>query len=387
MGQFGDFLKSAGSAAADGLTGGLASGISGAVSGLFGMIGAKKRMQRQVDAQKQLNEQAAKLNYEYGEKAAENAYKRQMEMYERSYQDQSYAAMRGQMEDAGLSVGLMYGGNGAGGAGGATTGAPQGGTGGAEAGRADSPAAQQMAAIEQAKLGLGLVSMKKDLAIKDAQVKEINATAAAKRAEAANLTERAITEMQQRDWIVRGAKEIAHTHYIDRLRKEYEDTQPAEGGEDMEWNDMQFGAYKIVYDGMRNQETRTGVLEAISRTNKNEEEKNAAKALARLNNTKADGYWRELQIELIKGNALAAMAAAQKLNAEMKKFDVEHKYGYRIGPMQWIELGKDGAEFLLSAVNTLMGRKAAGKMTQTVKEVYDKWGEQKGATVTTTTTK
>jgi hypothetical protein len=64
MGNFGEFLKSAGNATADGLTGGLASGITGAVGGLFGMIGAKKRMQRQVNAQKQLNEQAAKLNYE-----------------------------------------------------------------------------------------------------------------------------------------------------------------------------------------------------------------------------------------------------------------------------------------------------------------------------------
>lgn len=376
MGWFGDALKSTGNAMADGLTGGLTAGISGAVSGLFGGIGAKKRLKRQVDAQKQLNEQAAKLNYEYGEKAAENAYQRQMEMYERSYRDQSYSAMRQQMEDAGLSVGLMYGGGGNGGAGGATTGAPQGETGGAEAGRADSSAVQQTAAIEQARLGLGLVSMKKDLAIKDAQIEEINATAAKQRAEAANLTEKSITEMQQRDWIVRGAKEIAHTHYIDRLRKEYEDTQPSEGGQDMEWNDAQFGAYKIVYEGMRNQETRVGVLEAISRTNKNDEERNAAKALARLNNAKADGYWRELQIELIKGNALAAMAAAQKLNAETKKLDFEHKYGYKMGTMQWIQLGKDGAEFLLSAVNTLMGRKAGAAMAKTIKEVMS--GEAKG---------
>lgn len=376
MGWFGDALKSVGSATADGLTGGLTSGISGAISGIFGGIGAKKRLKRQVDAQKQLNEQAAKLNYEYGEKAAENAYQRQMEMYERSYQDQSYSAMRQQMEDAGLSVGLMYGGGSPGGAGGATTGAPQGETGGAEAGRADSPSAQQAAAIQQAQLGLGLVSMKKDLALKDAQIKEINATAEKQRAEAAHITEQKITEVQQRDWIVRGAKEITHTHYIDRLRKEFEDTQPAENGEDMEWNDAQFGAYKIVYDGMRNQETRIGVLEAISRTNKNDEERNAAKALAKLNNAKADGYWRELQIELIKGNALAAMAAAQKLNAEMKKFDVEHKYGYKMGPMQWIQLGKDGAEFLLSAVNTLMGKKAGAAMAKTIKGMMD--GEPKG---------
>lgn len=376
MGNFGNYLRSAGNAISDGLTGGLASGISGAISGLFGGIGAKKRLKRQVNAQKQLNEQAAKLNYEYGEKAAENAYQRQMQMYERSYQDQSYSAMRQQMEDAGLSIGLMYGGGSTGGAGGATTGAPQGETGGAEAGRADSPAAQQTAAIQQAQMGLGLVSMKKDLAIKDAQIEEINATAAKQRAEAARITEQKITEVQQRDWIVRGAKEIAHTHYIDRLRKEYEDTQPAEGGEDMEWNDAQFGAYKIVYDGMRNQETRVGILEAISRTNKNDEEKNAAKALARLNNAKADGYWRELQIELIKGNALAAMAAAQKLNAEMKKLDLEHKYGYKMGPLQWVQLGKDGAEFLLSAVNTLMGRKAGTAMAKTIQGMMD--GESKG---------
>lgn len=376
MGWIGSALKVAGNAAADGMTGGLASGLSGAISGLFGGIGYGNKLKKQVEAQKQLNEQAAKLNYEYGEKAAENAYQRQMQMYERSYQDQSYSAMRQQMEDAGLSVGLMYGGGGSGGAGGATTGAPQGETGGAEAGRADSPAAQQAVAVQQAQLGLGLVSMKKDLAIKDAQIEEINATAEAKRAEAANLTEKSITEMQQRDWIVRGAKEIAHAHYIDRLRKEYEDTQPVEGGKDMEWNDVQFGAYKIVYEGMRNQETRVGVLEAISRTNKNDEERNAAKALARLNNAKAEGYWRELQIELIKGNAMAAMAAAQKLNAEMKKLDLEHKYGYKLGPLQWFQLGKDGAEFLLSAVNTFMGKKAAAAMAQTIKGMTN--GESKG---------
>ena len=59
-----------------------------------------------------------------------------MEMYERSYEDQSYSAMRQQVEDAGLSVGLMYGGNGSGGGQGSTVGAPQGATGGATSGQA-----------------------------------------------------------------------------------------------------------------------------------------------------------------------------------------------------------------------------------------------------------
>ena len=98
---------------------------------------------------------------------------------------------------------IQASGSGNGGAGGATTGAPQGETGGAEAGRADSPAAQQAAAIQQAQLGLGLVSMKKDLAMKDAQIDEINATAAVKRAEAGLSTEKKITEIQTRDPLVK----------------------------------------------------------------------------------------------------------------------------------------------------------------------------------------
>ena len=100
----------------------MSTGISGAIGaglGLLGSIGAGKRQRKAIEAQKnaqkELNEQAASLNYEYGEKAAENAYDRQLAMYNRSYEDQSYKAMVKQMKEAGLSVGLMYGGNGSGG--------------------------------------------------------------------------------------------------------------------------------------------------------------------------------------------------------------------------------------------------------------------------------
>ena len=70
MGKFGDSLIS-----------GLGSGIAGVGLGLIGSIGAGNRQEKAIEAQKEaqmaLNEQAAKLNYEYGEKAAENAYQRQ----------------------------------------------------------------------------------------------------------------------------------------------------------------------------------------------------------------------------------------------------------------------------------------------------------------------
>lgn len=111
------------------------SGVAGIAQSLFGPS-VKKQIQWQKDAQKELNEQAAKTNYEYGELAAQNAYNRQMEMYQRSYQDQSYAAQKQQMKDAGLSVGLMYGQGASGGGAGSMTGAPQGETGGAVAGDA-----------------------------------------------------------------------------------------------------------------------------------------------------------------------------------------------------------------------------------------------------------
>lgn len=121
MGKFGGSLLS-----------GLGSGLAGAGLGLIGSIGAGKRQEKAIEAQKnaqmELNQQAAELNYQYGERAAENAYNRQLAMYQRSYEDQSYKAMVKQMEDAGLSVGLMYGGNGSGGGAGAMSGAPKGDT-------------------------------------------------------------------------------------------------------------------------------------------------------------------------------------------------------------------------------------------------------------------
>ena len=104
--------------------GAISAGI-GTALGLIGNIGAAKRQRKAIEAQKnaqkELNEQAASLNYEYGEKAAENAYQRQLAMYNRSYGDQSYKAMVKQMEEAGLSVGLMYGGSGSGGGAGVET--------------------------------------------------------------------------------------------------------------------------------------------------------------------------------------------------------------------------------------------------------------------------
>ena len=165
MGKFGDSLIS-----------GLGSGIAGVGLGLIGSIGAGNRQEKAIEAQKEaqmaLNEQAAKLNYLYGERAAENAYNRQLAMYQRSYEDQSYKAMVNQMEDAGLSVGLMYGGNGSGGGAGAMSGAPKGDTGGAIAGQAANAAALMEVENQRRSLALQQASMAKDIQLKDAYYRD-----------------------------------------------------------------------------------------------------------------------------------------------------------------------------------------------------------------------
>lgn len=104
MGKFGEQLLNS---LADGATGGISGLISGAISGIGGLLGIGEK--RQMRNQKELQSHAAQLNYQYGEKAADNAFNRQMVAYEQSRSDNSFEAKRNQMEDAGLSVGLMYG--------------------------------------------------------------------------------------------------------------------------------------------------------------------------------------------------------------------------------------------------------------------------------------
>ena len=120
------------------------SGIIGGASSILNVLGIGRK--RQIRQQKEMVENAAKINYKYGEMAAENAFERQQVLYNRTYQDQSYANKVAQMDAAGLSPGLMYGGGGASGGGaGSTTGAPMGATGAAGAGSAADPNAQLQA--------------------------------------------------------------------------------------------------------------------------------------------------------------------------------------------------------------------------------------------------
>lgn len=171
------------------------SGIVGNVSGILNVLGIGRK--RQIRQQKEMVENAAKINYKYGEMAAENAFERQQVLYNRTYQDQSYANQVAQMDAAGLSPGLMYGKGGAGGGGaGSTTGAPMGATGATGAGSAADPnmRLQALMSLRQVRM-----SERKN----EAEIKLLNTQAKALEAEAGKNQEETQSIIEKRLWQVK----------------------------------------------------------------------------------------------------------------------------------------------------------------------------------------
>lgn len=172
-----------------------ASGIMSSASGLLNMLGVGRK--RKIRDQKEMAENAAKINYKYGEMAAKNAFERQQVLYNRTYQDQSYANQVAQMDAAGLSPSLMYSKGGAGGGGaGSTTGAPMGATGAAGAGAAADPNAQL-----QALMSLRQVRMSERK--NEAEINLLNTQADALKAEAAKNEEETTSIIEKRIWQVK----------------------------------------------------------------------------------------------------------------------------------------------------------------------------------------
>lgn len=300
----------------------------------------------QLEDQMKLNEQAARLNYEYGEMAAENAYRRQLAMYERSYQDQSYSAMRKQMEDAGLSVGLMYGGSGSGGGRGEMSGAPQGDTGGAIAGQAPTREMRLQSAIQLSQLALTIENLKADVNVKETVQEKNLAEAEAARANAGLSTEEKITEAQRRDALIEELTQRGMSYWIDNIiKKRGLNYTPEELTEPNTTADGEFGVEVTKYDNKvyGNFVTRKGstidqeqgytVLKAAADTAASSQRANLNEALANLNNEKKKYYWAEILSALTRADAAATTAAANKLSAE---WNTGEKYN---DPNYWIEIG------------------------------------------------
>lgn len=172
------------------------SGIIGSASGIFNMLGIGRK--KQIRQQKEMVENAAKINYKYGEMAAKNAFERQQVLYNRTYQDQSYANQVAQMDAAGLSPGLMYGKGGAGGGGaGSTTGAPMGATGATGAGTAADPNAQLQALMSLRQVRMSERKNEAEINLLNTQAKALEAEASKNKEETQSIIDKRIWQVKQ----------------------------------------------------------------------------------------------------------------------------------------------------------------------------------------------
>lgn len=178
------------------------SGIMGSASGILNMLGIGRR--KQMRQQKEMVENAAKINYKYGEMAAENAFERQQVLYDRTYQDQSYANQVAQMNAAGLSPSLMYSKGGAGGGGaGSTTGAPMGATGAVGAGSAADPNMQLQALMSLRQVRMNERKNEAEINLLNKQARALEAEARAHEAEAGKNKEETTTIIEKRIWQIK----------------------------------------------------------------------------------------------------------------------------------------------------------------------------------------
>lgn len=172
------------------------SGVISGASGILNMLGIGRK--KQIQQQKEMVENAAQINYKYGEMAARNAFERQQVLYNRTYQDQSYANQVAQMDAAGLSPGLMYGKGGAGGGGaGSTTGAPMGATGATGAGAAADPNAQLQALMSLRQVRMSERKNEAEINLLNTQADALKAEAGKNREETQSIIDKRIWEVKQ----------------------------------------------------------------------------------------------------------------------------------------------------------------------------------------------
>ena len=90
--------------------GGIIGGGLGLLGGLFGSGSSTKQQKELMDKAWEYEKKGMGMQYQYGQMAANEAQRRNLEMWNST----NFEQQRAHMENAGLSVGLMYGGGGQG---------------------------------------------------------------------------------------------------------------------------------------------------------------------------------------------------------------------------------------------------------------------------------
>lgn len=322
------FWKNIGQGALNTLTGGLVSGGVGAGLGALTAAQAQKNalalIEKQQDAQSQLNKENAQLGFEYGETAADNALQRQTVLNERQNEYNSAEKQVERLKDAGLSVGLLYGG-GAGGAGGAGgTGAQGGGAGPMGTGvpnYLEVEAAKQQRKIADAQMTKTVNESKL------VQAQEDKIKAETKNIEQETDRSKELTPIEKRL-----TEEQAVQTFIENVRKDWEN----KGGRDVngEYRDLQgeiLGRTIRINEGSNfSEKAAAEIAKVVSEVDLNTENKKT--------------IFRKLLIEEMKGES-------DKVKAEAIKLAAEWTTGEHTNWKTWTDIAKDSVKILSDIIS------------------------------------
>lgn len=305
--------------------GGIIGGGLGLIGGLFKGDNGLKDKQKLMDQAWEYEKQGMAMQYQYGQQAADAEYKRNLQMWK----DTNYGAQRAEMEDAGLSVGLMYG-NGGGSA--AST----------AGGSATQPNAPKMnpveVALQQESMGLQLKQI-------EAQNRLANAQAAKTIAET-NKIAGADTEGQklQNKW-----QEIENRIQLSREAIEESNVKQAVANADKAIEDWKISVLEREYlDNV--QEERVTLL--VSEIAKIQKEGSLAESATDINYHTARKIEKEVEnfyYEMIT-RRMSAEAAKETAENMLKKIENDYKLGSDQNLREWIYGGVDRINGILETV-------------------------------------
>lgn len=320
-------------AATSGLAGAVTGGIGSIISGGLGLLGGLfkknnnglKNQQRLMQQAWEYEKEGMGLQYNYGQQAADAEYRRNLQMWK----DTNFKAQRGEMEDAGLSVGLMYGN------GGGSAASTAGGT-------ATQPSAPNTnpveVALQQQAMGLQLKQI-------EAQNRLANAQATKTIAEA-NKIAGADTKGQelQNKW-----QEIENRIQTSRESIEQSNTKAAAANADKAIEDWKMSVLDREYLDKIQEDRVTRFVSEIAKIQK---EGSLAESATDVNYQTARKIQKEVEnfyYDMIT-RRMSAEAAKESAENMLKKIENDYKLGSDQNLREWIYGGIDRINGILETV-------------------------------------
>lgn len=320
-------------AAASGLASAGTGGIGSIISGGLGLLGGLfKKNKNGLKNQQKLMQQAWEyekegmgLQYNYGQQAADAEYRRNLQMWK----DTNFGAQRAEMEDAGLSVGLMYGN------GGGQAASTAGGTATQPSGAKTNPVE---VALQQESLGLQLKQI-------EAQNKLANAEATKTMAEA-NKIAGVDTEGQklQNKW-----QEVENRIQLSREAIEESNVKQAAANADKAIEDWKMSVLEREYLDKVQEERVTLLVSEIAKIQK---EGSLAESTTDVNYHTARKIQKEIEnfyYEVIT-RRMSAEAAKESAENMLKKIENDYKLGSDKNLREWIYGGVDRINGILETI-------------------------------------